>query len=1364
MSPPEQEPTAASPAAAGPPSEPPTSRRPGRLRRWVLRPFVWGVVLLLALGFGLYELAQSRFARERVLALAVARTSDFLHRPVSIGSAEYSIFPAADVVLHDVRIPGPRAGDPPLATAQLVHIALPWGDLRRRIVRLEAIDVVRPRVHLIFYPDGRSNLPQFGNPGPGGPRRFDVRIGRILVQDGTFELNERRYQLSVEARAIWGRLVGNGKRLDALATAQEVVTTLPGGKPYRVTYSGKGSLLLDRGRLEIAAARVAGPELEAQVHGTISWRRGAHVDLAFDGEGESRIANRLGYLDEPLGGRFRITGGRVVVEPRTWSYGGLVTSPRVDFREWTVTGLAAALDGGPKGLSIAVRRAAYGGGAIDGKVFVDTAANVPRGKPVDLDLAFRDVAVETVLEVEKAPLRGLSGAAAGRLVYRCSSAAMLVGTGRAEVRIAARSAALGLPVDGAGTLALSRGILSSRDIRVTAPRQAATGELAVDLTRRSGRLDLHLDTLDAPAITRLIPQEPAPGKAAAVAPPPFWLPTAGRGHADGSLTFTASTWSFALGLDLAEAMSPALETPAAVRGALTLSPRAVDGLAIDLARGGDHLHVAGRVPLAGADGRLRRGEQIALTVDVGAWPAGEVARFLVADAPAVSGSVSGHVALGGTPDVLVGHADAEAADLAVAGIALGRASAAVGFEGTALRVEHGVVDLPAGRVQLSGSFDSSSKAVSLALAAPALSLAKQPLAGLLSGGGAGNGDLGGTLAVTAEASGTLDHPSATLSVAASGLAIAGRRIGEGGTASLAGSWENGQLQAHGELPGLLRLSGGGRLDRAGADVGFDLASDNLPGLARLAAGPSLPAFTGGLAGRATLTARFAARSYDAQVALSDLHAQFQGQSIQNVEPVVVALEPGRLAIRSLYLREPTHETELFANGSIGLKPGAPLDLRMQSTIWIGWLKLFRPDLDVAGFVDALATVKGTLAHPDLNGEAVLRGARLVIPGFPHALENVRGEVLFSRDEVIIDQRLLADVAGGTLGLAGSLRLPAAGRKLAYQAHVTAQDISVRYPEGFLTRGNADLLVTSAGEGDGGNRQIAGRIDLDRAFYLNDVQVGTLELLQRLFARQRVEVAATSPFLASTQLNLVISGPQALRVHNNVADLRGGIDLTVRGSLARPVVFGRVELAANGKLTYAGNEYKVERGLLTFANPYKIDPVIDLVAKTEVQSFEITLALSGTVERLDAHFSSNANLADLEILALLATGQELPQDRTGTDLSTPPINPQQTNLGAQGFLYGQAASAISQRVGTLFGLDRFRVNPVANTAGQSVSGVGITVGKRLSKDIFVTYSSDPTATPPEVLQIQWKVSPKFTLLFSQTGGRSYAVDGQWEKRF
>ena len=44
-------------------------------------------------------------------------------------------------------------------------------------------------------------------------------------------------------------------------------------------------------------------------------------------------------------------------------------------------------------------------------------------------------------------------------------------------------------------------------------------------------------------------------------------------------------------------------------------------------------------------------------------------------------------------------------------------------------------------------------------------------------------------------------------------------------------------------------------------------------------------------------------------------SKYQGREIRNVEPVVVALEPGRLAIRSLYLREPSHDTEIFVDGT-----------------------------------------------------------------------------------------------------------------------------------------------------------------------------------------------------------------------------------------------------------------------------------------------------------------------------------------------------------------------------------------------------------------------------------------------------------------
>ena len=441
----------------------------------------------------------------------------------------------------------------------------------------------------------------------------------------------------------------------------------------------------------------------------------------------------------------------------------------------------------------------------------------------------------------------------------------------------------------------------------------------------------------------------------------------------------------------------------------------------------------------------------------------------------------------------------------------------------------------------------------------------------------------------------------------------------------------------------------------------------------------------------------------------------------------------------------------------------PLNLHLQGTVWAGWAKVFAHDLDVDGYVDVLATVRGTLKDPAVSGEAVLRDARLVVPGLPSSLEKIAGEVRFSGDQVVVDNLVAGDFAGGTVRVSGNMTLPEPGRPLSYRAQIAARGITLRYPEGFVNHGDVDLTLTPSE----GGRLLRGTVNLDRIYYLENVPVATLDIVKRLFQRSRLEVAPTNGFLASTQVNIVVAGPGALRVHNNVADLHGDVNLTLRGNLARPVVLGSVQIEPGGKLVYSDNEYRVERGQLTFDNAYRIDPVIDVVVRTRVRDFDITVNFSGTLERLSTNFSSNANLADLEILTLLATGQELSEEERLRALSTPPgqtaLLPQ-NNITAGSFLAGQAASAIGQRVGSLFGFDRFRINPIAAETGQSVGGVGVTVGKRLSKDVFVTYSTDPTASRQNVLQVEWRVASNVTLLLTQTTNKGYAVDARWERRF
>lgn len=1352
-------------------------RRPGRLRRWVIRPFVWGVLLLAVLIVGALLFIQSRYARQQLSARMVAAVSEKLGRQVQVGDLDFTFLPPA-VELRDVVIPGPRPSDPAVARVPFARVQASWRDLRQRVLRLEQIEAIRPEIHLQFNPDGTNNLPRWKADRPSGPRRFEVQIGRILVQDGTLHLNELHVPMTVDAKAVWGRIIGRadrngegGERLDMLVTAQEVVTALPSARPYAATVSAKGSLDPRAGQIRIAAGRIAGPDLQARVDGTIDWRSNPRrVALRIDGRGETRLVNRLGYMAEPIEGPFDFRG-RVEVQGTDVLYTGTAASPQVAVLNRVFRDIEGLLAGGRDSLRFDIARAGYADGRAQGRVTVDWSDRERHGIPVGLDLNLSGLRLQPLIHDqfpgEKIPVvDGLAGTVRGRFRYLFEHAAAIAGDGTADLQVEAVDRGSGLPITGKVPIDIRAGVLSSDAIRLTAPGQSlAVDGFVFDLRKTAGRLVYRLDSRDLGRVAPLLLQDAPPSPQNT--PPPFWLPTAGQGVVAGDLAIDHTDYVTHMSLDLQNALAgitsgTRIDT---ARGSLTLRPTAVDDLRLALVQGEADLTVSGRVPLA-ETGKARAAAPMALAVDAHGWPAGGIAAFLlppdVASAWPVGGRVTGRLDLSGwatgpkEPNNFNGRSTFTVTDLSVQGVAVGRLQGEVAFEGPRVRVEQALVEMPAGNVQVTGAFDGTQ--LNFNLDAPQLSLAAQPFLDAL------GGRLTGRMSVAAVLGGTVDRPEATVRVLGSGLALDGRPLEGGaggtGTAQALLSWDGRSLQATGSLLGLVSFDGGGRLDTEQADLAFDVRSDALGALARLAASRPLPDFQGSFAGTLGFTADFARKAWRGELILNGLRAQYQGHAIANVEPVVVDLLPDRLEIRSIYMADPKTESELFASGSIGLGGGkVPLDLRFQSTLSAAWAGLFLPNVQVEGFLDLLATVRGTVDDPVLNGQGELRQGRLVIPQFPQELSNIQGVVFFNRNGIEIEG-VRADMGGGKLQASGRVSLPRPGEDLSYRLSLAATGISARYPEGFLARGDADLTLIATPQ----SRVIRGEARLDRLFYLEDVRLGSLDLLRRLLQRQRLEVAQTDPFLTSTQLNVQIKGPEALRVNNNIARLRGDIDLSVQGTLANPILFGRVELEPGGTLVYSDNEYELERGLITFNNPYRIDPVIDFVARTEVRSYDISLSLSGTLDRLSAKFSSDEGLADLEVLALLATGQEL-QGTGRLQVPGERVDPNAgTNVGASTFLAGQAASLVSERVGSLFGFDRFRIDPLAGTTG-AIGGVRLTVGKRISKNLLVTYSSNPAASEEYLVRAEWQVANNLVLVFTRDGkADNYALDAEWEKRF
>ena len=213
-----------------------------------------------------------------------------------------------------------------------------------------------------------------------------------------------------------------------------------------------------------------------------------------------------------------------------------------------------------------------------------------------------------------------------------------------------------------------------------------------------------------------------------------------------------------------------------------------------------------------------------------------------------------------------------------------------------------------------------------------------------------------------------------------------------------------------------------------------------------------------------------------------------------------------------------------------------------------------------------------------------------------------------------------------------------------------------------------------------------------------------------------------------------------------------------GTLARPLLFGDATAEPGGTVAYGGNTYTLERGVVSFANPTRIEPLLDVVATTKVDEYAVRVTLSGTLDRLATNFSSDPPLPDLDVLALLTTGAT-----TGdTSVPNPTASGEQGAGVVEGMLYGQAAALLGQRVGHLFGIDKLRIDPTL--AGSTVSSARVTVGKRLGRRVYVTYTVDPSSTAQQVLQVEWRLTDQLTLVLTQSGNDSYAMDARWETRF
>jgi len=1297
------------------------------LRRFVVRPLFW-LLALLALGvLGLRLLAGSGFVRERVRQLVEARLSEGLGRAVHVGGVRFTLLPLT-LVVEELEIAGDRRDEPPFLRLRQGEASASLRALRSSRLDLEHLSLDGLELNLQFRRDGSDNLPRPGRGRGGGG--LEVRIEGLTITEGAIRLDEQRTPFALEAHHVLSELVGlDGGVLDGRVDVEQVELGLPQARPTVVGLAAR--VRLDDSRLDILDARISAPDLRARARGRVGLVQPTTVHLDGSVEASGATLDRLGWLHGEIEGPARFAGS-FDWKPGGWSLEGRAASPRLRIVGFDLESLDAVVRGGADGLVAEPVSAGWAGGRVGGRF----AVGLGTGYPAELDLVADRVRIESALGRFGVPVANLRGTASGPLSYHFPLTDAARGQGDGSFTIAGEVDASGAirPATGDVQLVLAEGKAELPSFRWSAAGQQVAGTGAIGLEDASGHFDLEIASEDVGGLVRLLPF---------LTPGEIWLPGAGTAQATVALDLQGADYRARVELAGAALEAPGLKAERAT-GVLVASGRQIDVERLELVRGDAQIHLSGTLPTASDSAA----PPLALRLEAHGWPVADAWPWLPSPLP-LSGPLTGTLTLGGSIDALRGELEGSLMPAEVLGVAANRVEARLEFDPDRLTVREAHLHLDAGDVEASGTLQFADQRLDVQASASGLDFAGRPLSSL------GGGAIAGHLGLDAHVGGTLEEPELRIAGRSTDATLLGRALTADRQPNIDLTWRQGQLDASVELPGVAELRGGGELrTEQAAQLRFALRCESLGDLAAMVTGRQIADLQGGF--DADLDVDWPADAAPtARLEIAQGEFRWGDLPLRTVEPIRVRFDENGLDVESVYLApgDGGGDDELFLGGHIGAGDDPALGLHVQADLAAARLRPWLGGMDLSGRLTLLTDVGGTLGHPELSGQGEWSGGRWIPPVIPHAVERAGALVLFYPRAVVLDH-LDADFAGGHLSAGGRLDIARQGEPT-YRLEAAARSVTLRWPAGWQLRGDADLTLMSTASG----RQLVGQAQLDRVFYVQDIELSPTQLLARLLTRSRVVVPETDEFLASTVLNVAVRAPKSVRVRNNLADLTASADLAIRGTLAQPVLFGEVRSEAGGSVTYAGNRYSVERGVVTFANPTRLDPFLDLVASTRLDQYDVTVSVAGPMSRPVTTFTSDPPLPDLEILGLLSTGA--PVDSSIGTLTSSQIGGQ-SSVGAEALLYSQAASLVGARVGKLFGFDQVRVQPL--TAGDTVSAARVTVGKRLSRKVYVTYSYDPSSTAQQILQVEWRLSDRLVLVMTQNGNESYSVDTRWESRF
>ena len=199
----------------------------------------------------------------------------------------------------------------------------------------------------------------------------------------------------------------------------------------------------------------------------------------------------------------------------------------------------------------------------------------------------------------------------------------------------------------------------------------------------------------------------------------------------------------------------------------------------------------------------------------------------------------------------------------------------------------------------------------------------------------------------------------------------------------------------------------------------------------------------------------------------------------------------------------------------------------------------------------------------------------------------------------------------------------------------------------------------------------------------------------------VDPASTSVEDPMFSLNVQITADDTIRMDNNLAEGAASADLRIIGDTERPGLVGTATFH-DGIAFLQDREFRIDRGVLAWNDPWSWDPVLDLSLQTDIQNqdqrYRVDYVINGPFSDWRATTRSDPPLPQADVNALLWFGMTTDQLESMGELPSA-VAQGVADLIVTDFFVSGKVGELGQDLPSLFLNSRFDIATGVNARGQ-----------------------------------------------------------------